>query len=388
MNSSISKVLFTLLLLFVAVQFFTLGNARGEIIDDSTPVPPVGDWGGPDRILTDIEMEQWIRGRKIFDKDWRQSDGLGTPDMNADSCRACHQQPVIGGGGALDTNVTQFGNDNGGAGPFVILPGGLVASKLRRPDTPGREDADPSADLFEQRQTPSLLGAGLIDGIADSVILANEDPFDNDGDGVRGVARFIDTGSALEVGKFGWKSQIPTVSDFVRDALSGEIGLTVFDDGRGFGLLVDSDNVPDPEIPLPDYQDLIFYNQHLAAPPRAGGSVAEGEALFTSVGCATCHIPELPGANGPVALYSDLLLHDIHDVDFRGTAEADAGVGLYRTPPLWGLRRSAPYLHDGRASTIEAAIEQHFDEAENSRLSYEALTSSEKEQLLLFLQDL
>ena len=89
-----------------------------------------------------------------------------------------------------------------------------------------------------------------------------------------------------------------------------------------------------------------------------------------------------------VALYSDLLLHDIHDVDFRGTAEADAGVGLYRTPPLWGLRRSAPYLHDGRASTIEAAIEQHFDEAENSRLSYEALTSSEKEQLLLFLQDL
>ena len=388
MNSITSKILFMVLFLFTAFQVFSLETVRGEIIDDSTPVPPVGDWGGPDRILTDIEMEQWIRGRKVFDKDWRQSDGLGTPDMNADSCRACHQQPIIGGSGALDTNVTQFGNDNGGAGPFVLLPGGLVASKLRRPDTPGREDADPSADLFEQRQTPSLLGAGLIDGIADTVILANEDPFDNNGDGVRGIARFIDTGSALEVGKFGWKSQIPTVSDFVRDALSGEVGLTVFDDGRGFGLLTDADNVADPEMPFQDYEDLIFYNQHLAAPPRAGGSVSVGEALFASVGCATCHIPELPGANGPVPLYSDLLLHDIHDVDFRGTAETDAGVGLYRTPPLWGLRRSAPYLHDGRASTIEAAIELHFDEAENSRLNYEALTSAEREQLLLFLQDL
>ena len=187
---------------------------------------------------------------------------------------------------------------------------------------------------------------------------------------------------------FGWKSQIPTVSDFVRDALGGEVGLTVFDDGRGFGILTDSDNVPDPEVSLQDYDDLIFYNQHLAAPPRAGGEVAAGEALFASVGCATCHIPELPGANGPVPLYSNLLLHDIHDSDFRGTAEPDAGVGLYRTPPLWGLRKSAPYLHDGRATTIEEAIEQHFDEAENARLNYEALTDSEREQLLLFLQDL
>jgi hypothetical protein len=382
MNWKLSHVL-----LLVTAMIMS-ATAWAEIIDDDTPVPPVGDWGGPDRALTDAELEQWIRGRKVFDKDWRQVEGLGTPDMNADSCRACHQQPVIGGGGALDTNVTQFGNDNGGSGPFTNLPGGLVASKLRRPDTPGREDADPSADLFEQRQTPSLLGAGLIDEIADSVILANEDPFDNDGDGVRGVARFIDIGSALEVGKFGWKAQIPTVSDFVRDAISGELGLTVFDDGRGFGLLTDSDGVADPEMPLQEYNDLIFYNSRLAAPPRAGGSVAEGEALFTAIGCATCHIPELPGANGPVALYSDLLLHDIHAADFRGTAEPDAGVGLYRTPPLWGLRRSAPYLHDGRATTIEAAIEQHFDEAENSRLNYEALTALEREQLLLFLQDL
>ena len=120
------NVLTPALLFFFALVLMV--PAMAEIIDDDTPVPPVGDWGGPDRVLTDVELEQWIRGRKVFDKDWRQFEGLGTPDMNADSCRACHQQPVIGAGGALDTNVTQFGNDNGGAGPFTELPGGLVAT--------------------------------------------------------------------------------------------------------------------------------------------------------------------------------------------------------------------------------------------------------------------
>ncbi|MDG2084095.1 MAG: di-heme oxidoredictase family protein, partial [Planctomycetota bacterium] len=104
--------------------------------------------------------------------------------------------------------------------------------------------------------------------------------------------------------------------------------------------------------------------------------------------CATCHTPELSGSNGPVPLYSNLLLHDIHEADFRGMAEPQAPVGFYRTPTLWGLRKSAPYLHDGRASTIEQAIEMHFDEANLSRQNYMNLTVQEREELLLFLNDL
>ena len=376
------------LLIFLMV-LLTAGMLSAEIIDDDTPVPAVGDWGGPDRVLSAAELEQWIRGRKVFDKDWRQSEGLGTPDMNADSCRACHQKPVIGAGGLLDTNVTQFGNDNGGLGPFISLPGGPVASKLRRPDTPGREDADASADIFEQRQTPAILGAGAIESIFEAQILANEDPMDVNNDGVRGVARMVDVGGGvLEIGRFGWKGQISAVSDFVRDALGGELGLTVFDDGRGFGILSDGDAIADPEMPMQEYNDLIFYNQHLAPPPRGGGQVAAGEVLFESVGCATCHTPELSGSNGPVPLYSNLLLHDIHEADFRGMAEPQAPVGFYRTPTLWGLRKSAPYLHDGRASTIEQAIEMHFDEANLSRQNYMNLTVQAREELLLFLNDL
>jgi hypothetical protein len=44
-----------------------------------------------------------------------------------------------------------------------------------------------------------------------------------------------------------------------------------------------------------------------------------------------------------------------------GPRGESAGVMVqeWRTPPLWGLRDSAPYLHDGRAATIGQAIAQH-----------------------------
>ncbi|HIG05434.1 MAG TPA: hypothetical protein EYQ08_06855 [Planctomycetes bacterium] len=380
-------------LLVLISTLLVISGVNGEIIDDDTPVPPVGAMGGPDRVLDANELEQWIRGRKVFDRDWTQAEGLGTPDLNADSCRSCHQTPIIGGAGGLDVNVMRFGLDNGGAGPFEDLPGGQVASKLRRPDTPGREDADPLADVFEQRQTPNTLGLGLIDTIPDAEILSHEDPNDNDGDGCRGVARMIDIAGVPEVGKLGWKAQVPTLSDFLRDALGGETGITVPDDGRGFGMLTDADSVADPEISTDDFEDMLFFAVHLAYPPRGGNTdpqVLVGEVLFNDVGCAVCHVPVLQGSGGPVPLYSDLLLHDIYPDDFRGTADlgTPAGVGYYKTPPLWGVRVTAPYLHDGRATTLEDAILLHQDEAEQITAAYEALSEEEQDALLLFLSDL
>jgi hypothetical protein len=363
-----------------------------ELVTDSTPVPPAGTLGGPTYVLTGPDLDQWVRGRKIFDRDWDDAQGLGTPDLNGDSCRACHQTPVIGGSGLLDVNVFRFAFDNGGAGPYSDLPGGQAASKVRTPHVAGREEVHPDADVFEVRQTPIMFGIGLIDTISDATILGNEDPADLDGDGCRGIARLRDVGGGVfEVGKFGWKAQIPKVRDFTRDALGEEIGITVEDDGRGIGMLSDSDVHADPEVVPAEFEDLNFFIENLGPPPRAGGTdpaIAVGEALFTTIGCATCHIPSLPGSAGPVPLFSDLLLHDIHPADFRGMSEPGAGVGMYRTPPLWGLRTSAPYLHDGHATTIEDAILEHEDEATGARLAYEDLTVEQQDALLLFLLDL
>ncbi len=385
--SSSLKLALSVLVLSTLVTTFT----RAEIITDSTPVPPAGTEGGPIAGLSAPELDQWMRGRKVFDRDWKLAEGLGTPELNADSCRSCHQHPIIGAGGGLDTNVFRFGSDNNGNGPFSDLPGGQVASKLRRPDMPGREESNLSADVFEVRQTPSALGLGLVDTIFEAAILANEDPFDTNGDGVRGVARMLNVAGFLEVGRFGWKAQVPTVQDFARDALGGETGITVPDDGRGFGALTDGDSVADPEILPGDFADLVFYLETLAAPPRAGGTdpaIAAGEALFSTIGCATCHIPSLPGSGGPVPLYSDLLLHDIHPASFRGMGEPDAPVGMYKTPVLWGVRNTAPYLHDGSATTLADAIDAHDDEAALVRAAFDNLTPTEQAAVLAFLADL
>lgn len=354
--------------------------------------PGLGEPGGPMRVLSPDEQALFERGRDLFERDFRPSSGLGSPDMNADSCRACHQDPVLGGAGALELNVSRFARDHDGAGPFENLPGGQGLSKLRPPLALGREDyVYGEADLFEQRQTPSILGDGLIDGIDEAAILANEDPLDLDGDGIRGVARKLVIGGVTELGRFGWKAQVPSLADFARDALGGELGLTTGDDGRGFALASDADAIADPELVDEDVAALAFFLGQLAAPARVGSLAPEvlgGELLFERIGCARCHVPELPGADGPVPLYSDLLLHDVHAPTFRGMAEPDAGPGQYRTPPLWGIRTTAPYLHDGRASTLRKAILLHDGEARLVREAFEALPGHDQAALIAFLNDL
>ena len=125
----------------------------------------------------------------------------------------------------------------------------------------------------------------------------------------------------------------------------------------------------------------------------------EGRALFSQVGCDTCHTPTLGDVQG---VYSDLLLHDmgpfLSDEAFGygmvpSTAEVPAEDAMasqqeWRTPPLWGLRDSAPYLHDGRSETIAGAISQHGGEAEASRTAWVSLSSTEQAQLLAFLSGL
>jgi CxxC motif-containing protein (DUF1111 family) len=361
--------------------------------DPTLPVPPVGALGGPRRILDAAETAAFVRGRALFDRSFHRSTGLGSPEFNADSCRACHQEPVIGGAGGLELNVFRAANDNGGSGPFTNVAGGQVFSRLRPPYVAGREEhSESTSDVFEQRQTPALFGAGLIDQIPEVEILANEDPTDSDADGVFGVARMVIVDGLPEVGRFGWKGQVPRLLDFARDALGGECGITTPDDGRGFALVADADAVADPEVSPSQLADLLAFMDLLAPPPRGGAAgdptVLLGETLFDTMGCVKCHRPSLPSPLGAVPLFSDLLLHDVHPASFRGMEEPGAPAGMYRTPPLWGVSRSAPYLHDGRAETLDAAIRAHDGEALAVRQNYTSASPGERSALLAFLADL
>ncbi len=333
----------------------------------------------------------FAEGLALFDKAFHAADGLGAPEMNADSCRGCHQDPVIGGAGGLELNVSRFGDDGYGAYPFQNLPGGQGLSKLHPPFIPGREEYDPAtATVFEQRQTPTILGAGLIDTISDAVIMSNEDPYDMDGNGIFGVARRLTVAGGQEIGRFGWKAQVPRLRDFVMDAMGGELGVTTPDDGRGFAMLADNDTVPDPELSPNEVTAMHHFLANLPAPKMkvSDQSVAQGETLFTTIGCAICHVPTLQGSSGPVHLFSNLLLHDVMPPAFRGMAEPGADVGMYRTPPLWGISDTAPYMHDGRAETLRDAITEHFGEASGVVLRYQQLTQAEQDELIKFLEHL
>ncbi len=184
---------------------------------------------------------------------------------------------------------------------------------------------------------------------------------------------------------------IPDLADFVRDAMFGELGLTTPDDGRGFATASDADGTADPEINDLQVANIAAFMASLPAPARGGSNdprVAQGQAVFTAVGCAKCHIPSLDGPTGAVPLFSDLLLHNVMPAGYRGMAEPGAGVGVFRTPPLWGIKDTAPYMHDGRAADLRAAILAHFGEATAVRNNYQARSPDDQDALLVFLNDL
>jgi CxxC motif-containing protein (DUF1111 family) len=216
-----------------------------------------------------------------------------------------------------------------------------------------------------------LFGLGLIDTLSDEAIVANADPDDSiTPDGISGRAESFEAGP----GRFGYKGQQATLEQVVRESVAGKLGLT-------------SNEIRDGDLAL-----LVAYLRLLGPPARGAASnptlVAEGEALFGSLGCARCHLPSLPGPDGPVPLYSDLLLHEILNVDALGIEAGSAQMREFRTTPLWGVRLSAPYLHDGRADSLHQAIIAHDGEGATARDAYGGLPQSVRAALIAFLETL
>ena len=150
--------------------------------------------------------------------------------------------------------------------------------------------------------------------------------------------------------------------------------------------------------------DLPAPGRRRAPDPAYAASIHRGSAAFESAGCAVCHRPELGSVRG---IYSDLLVHDMGlaliDPMPAPLSPSENPSGTYyggtptftpqqlaarqdwKTPPLWGLRSSGPYLHDGRAQTVELAILEHGGEATEARKRYKTMSSHEQADLLRFL---
>src|SRR5690606_38133978 len=136
---------------------------------------------------------------------------------------------------------------------------------------------------------------------------------------------------------------------------------------HGSSVPVESvDGVADPEIPSGTVHAVVHYLRTLA-PPAAGKMTPQreqGRELFSTIGCASCHVPTLRTgsssiaalSNRDVTLYSDLLLHDLGDELADNRPDGAANGREWRTTPLCGLRLMEQFLagqaflmHDGRA---------------------------------------
>jgi CxxC motif-containing protein (DUF1111 family) len=255
-----------------------------------------------------------------------------------------------------------------------------------------------------------LFGAGLVEAIPDETIRQLEDPFDRNGDGVSGRASVIvdvETGTR-RVGRFGWKAQHATLLSFSADAYRNEMGITndLFPHEVAYGVaadrmrdcdrFADPEDIRDPRTRRRGIDNFASFMRFLAPVERGaiGESARAGEQVFASLGCAACHVSAL--ATGPssnplfnrktIALFSDLLLHDIGTGD--GIKQADALPSEIRTPALWGLRLRRPLLHDGSAATIEDAILRHREEADLARRGFEQSSDANRGALLAFLRSL
>jgi len=89
-----------------------------------------------------------------------------------------------------------------------------------------------------------------------------------------------------------------------------------------------------------------------------------------------------------INLYGDQKRHEMGEGLAEGIDEFMKGPSVWRTKELWGMASTAPWIHDGIATTITEAIHWHGGEGEESRDNYFYLTDDEKDNILDFLRNL
>ena len=358
---------------------------------------------------TVVPLRSFNDNRFIFEEVETVGDGVG-PTYNAQSCRECHQNVVTGGASQVAEHRT--GHLVNGEF-FESLGGSLVHSRATAPEIV--EVVTVQDDIRTFRISTNTLGAGFIEAISNSTLLQIRDRQPDDMRGTAVIVPVLEAASAARIGRFGWKNQHASLESFSADAYLNEMGITspLFpEENTSSGRSVAAyDPAPDPENDGEDVMAFANFMRSTKAPSRGPitADVQAGDAIFTRIGCVTCHVATLTTARAgtvvnqgaftvPDALgskvihpYSDFLSHDIGTGDGIPVAplpEFADTANKMRTAPLWALRTRNRLMHDGLAFTKEEAIQRHRGQADQVRQRFDALTSAEKQQLMRFLESL
>jgi CxxC motif-containing protein (DUF1111 family) len=393
--------------------------------------------------------ENWVTAPASTDA----RDGLG-PMFNAQSCSSCHLLdgrgiPASTGNGELGLLVRLSVPGTGAQGEPLDEPnyggqlqdranlgipaeGELVIDYEDQPGTFGDgtpyslrvptysiegEAFGPLVDdvLISPRLAPQVVGMGLLEAVPESDIVAAADPDDGDGDGISGRPNraWNPRTRQTELGRFGWKANVPSVEAQVAGAFHGDIGITsdLHPDQGCTAVETACQQAVDggePEITGERLAAVTFYSRTLAVPAMRdtdSDDVRDGAEVFEQLGCASCHSPTLHTGDSPsvdiatladqvIHPYTDLLLHDMGRGLADNRPDFEATGSEWRTPPLWGLglidevNGERFLLHDGRARSIEEAILWHGGEGEAAEESFRSAPAETRRKLLAFLEAL
>ena len=401
------------------------------------------------------------------------NNGLG-PRFNFNQCSGCHSQPTIGGTSPATNPESQViangivsgstnsipsfitstgptrearfpfffdanGNPNtnapnGGVEDLFTVSGRSDAGSCSLPQ-PSFSTAQSTNNIIFRIPTP-VFGAGLVENIDDSTLLANHSAQANNNLGISGT--FNHNGNDGTISRFGWKAQNKSLLLFSGEAYNVEMGISneIFgqdrplpgEDQLGSGLPASCLNLSGTGYPEDTTNfsatgssdqfaqnasinsDAVAFAEfmRMLAPPvpsttTPGGStsISNGRSLFSSIGCATCHTPTInstqPSHITPslgsttVKAFSDLEIHHMGTGLADNVSQGGAGGDQFRTAPLWGLGQRIFFLHDGRTNNLLGAIEAHASsgsEATQVENNFDALSATQQQDLLNFLRSL
>ncbi len=447
-------------------------------------------------------------GKKLFMASWTEQEGGGRPLMkgtgkalsdsgsplvgvrsfnrisgpDANSCYGCHNQPfgIVGGGGDFVTNVFVLGQrfDFVTFDPRDTARTRGNADEQLRPITLGT--------VANQRATTGMFGAGYIEMLAreitedlqsirDTVKLGERKALVSKGISFGFVARRTDgmwdtteveglprlsilsptpiNPPTLIVRPWHQAGNVVSIREFTNNAMVQHHGIQTTE---RFGVDTDPDGDGfTNEMSRADVTALSVFQAVIAPPgqvipndPEIERAILGGARLFSSIGCAVCHVPSLPltrhnwiytepnpynpatnlragearevrvdlaDARLPlprlkpssfqpevieVRIFTDFKLHDITDPNDPTAAEPldmnqtvwspkfNQGNRRFLTKRLWGSANEPPYFHHGLFTTLRQSVLAHAGEALLSRKSFQALTAYEQDSVIEFLKSL
>jgi mono/diheme cytochrome c family protein len=398
------------------------------------------------------------RGRQLFQRKFTRADGQGPVTQDgvgditqvlaigaglSDSCAGCHGRPrgSAGSGG----NVVTRPDSRDAPHLFGLGLKEMLADEITADLRATRAAAVSNAAVGYRPITLHLLSKGIQYG----TITANPD-------GSVDTSNVVGVDPDLRVRPFAAHGGKISIREFVVGALNDELGLAIHDPdlataaarGRvttpaGFVMDGAQDQFTSPptgpsevDPVIVDYLEFYLLNYFKPAIYEQTERTQQGERLFAQIGCAACHVPDLPVArdrrvadvqtvfdpdhgsfNGlfatatgqftsvddgsglpplknPVSgaflvkdIYTDLKRHDLgpnfYERNYDGTLQK-----LFMTSPLWGVGSTGPYGHDGRSINLTEVILRHGGEAQAAASNFESLPQPLRADVIDFLNSL